>query len=69
MSHHGAGGSGATLPLQGMLPLSFIYQVGRVCGSMSCVRGGRERERERAGENEFKNSSSLGARQGEEEAA
>jgi len=65
MSHHGAGGSGATLPLQGMLPLSFIYQVGRVCGSMSCVRGGRER----AGENEFKNSSSLGARQGEEEAA
>jgi hypothetical protein len=46
------GGSGVTLSLQGkvaarlqgMVPLSFIYQVGRVCGSMNCVGGG-EREK------------------------
>ena len=47
------GGSGVTLylqgkvaaRLQGMVPLSFIYQVGRVCGSMNCVGGGGEREK------------------------
>jgi hypothetical protein len=64
------GGSGVTLylqgkvaaRLQGMVPLSFIYQVGRVCGSMNCVGEGG------AGENEFKNSFSPVACQREEEA-
>jgi len=46
--------------LQGMMPLSFIYHVGRVCGSMSRVsfmqvRGERERERGRiAGKEDLK---------------
>jgi hypothetical protein len=42
LSHRGAGGKRATLPLQGkvaghlqgMVSLSFIYHIGRVCGSM-----------------------------------
>jgi len=43
-----------------MMPLSFIYHVGRVCGSMSRVsfmqvRGERERERGRiAGKEDLK---------------
>jgi len=46
LSHHGAGGKRVTLPLQGkvvgrlqgMVSLSFIYHVGRVCGSMGCCQ-------------------------------
>jgi len=53
LSHRGARGKWAALPvqgkvagcLQGMVSLSFIYHVGRVCGSMCCCQfyaSGRE---------------------------
>jgi len=71
LSHPGAGGNGATLPLQGkvagrlqgMVLLSFIYLVGRVCGSMGCVsfmQVGGDRERGRiARKEDLKNSFSF----------
>ena len=71
LSYPGAGGNGATLPLQGkvagrlqgMVLLSFIYLVGRVCGSMGCVsfmQVGGDRERGRiARKEDLKNGFSF----------